>query len=72
MVHGILLSKRWRLFKFDKGSVNTNPVNELDIPITVIGVKAIIVESSPDGIFVVDISSSPKIKELISFYRAAK
>lgn len=47
-------------------SVNTHLVNELDIPVTVIGTKDIVVAASPDGILVADKASSPKIKELIS------
>ncbi|WP_163182670.1 sugar phosphate nucleotidyltransferase [Neobacillus sedimentimangrovi] len=45
---------------------NTHLINELDIPVTVLGVKDIIVAASPDGILVADKSSSPKIKDLIS------
>jgi len=48
-----------------KDSLNTHLINELDIPITVIGVKDIIVAASPDGILVSDKVSSPKIKEMI-------
>lgn len=47
-------------------TVNTHLINELDIPVTVIGVKDIIVAASPDGILVADKASSPKIKDLIS------
>ncbi|WP_148630536.1 sugar phosphate nucleotidyltransferase [Bacillus sp. E214] len=46
-------------------SVNTHLINELDIPVTVIGTKDIVVAASPDGILVADKESSPKIKELI-------
>lgn len=46
-------------------SVNTHLINELDIPVTVLGVKDIVVAASPDGILVADKASSPKIKELI-------
>ncbi|MFT8322304.1 MAG: sugar phosphate nucleotidyltransferase [Bacillus sp. (in: firmicutes)] len=51
-----------------KDSINTHLVNELDIPVTVLGVKDIIVAASPDGILVADKESSPKIKELISSF----
>jgi mannose-1-phosphate guanylyltransferase len=47
-------------------SKNTHLINELDIPVTVIGVKDIVVAASPDGILVADKASSPRIKELIS------
>lgn len=45
---------------------NTHLINELDIPVTVIGVKDIVVAASPDGILVADKASSPRIKDLIS------
>ncbi len=47
-------------------SVNSHLVNELDIPVTVIGLKDVVVAASPDGILVSDKASSPKIKDLIS------
>lgn len=46
-------------------STNTHLINELDIPITVLGVKDLIVAASPDGILVSEKASSPKIKDLI-------
>jgi mannose-1-phosphate guanylyltransferase len=46
-------------------SINTHLINELDIPVTVLGVKDIVVAVSPDGILVTDKASSPKIKEVI-------
>ena len=44
---------------------NTHLVNELDIPVTVLGLSNIVVATSPDGILVADKSASPKIKELM-------
>lgn len=46
-------------------SLNTHLINELDIPVTVLGVKDLVVAASPDGILVSDKASSPKIKDLI-------
>jgi mannose-1-phosphate guanylyltransferase len=46
-------------------AINTHLINELDIPVTVIGVKDLVVAASPDGILVSDKASSPKIKEII-------
>ncbi|KAA9004671.1 cupin domain-containing protein [Paenibacillus spiritus] len=40
-------------------------INELDIPITVIGAKDLIVAASPDGILVTSKSESPRIKEVL-------
>ncbi|MEW9699928.1 sugar phosphate nucleotidyltransferase [Paenibacillus sp. SI8] len=48
-----------------ENSINTHLINELDIPVTVLGVSNLIVATSPDGILVADKSSSPQIKELI-------
>lgn len=46
-------------------SVNTHLINELDIPVTIIGGRDLVVAVSPDGILVSDKASSPQIKELI-------
>lgn len=46
-------------------SVNTHVVNELDIPVTVIGLSNIVVVTSPDGILVADKASSPRIKDIM-------
>lgn len=47
--------------------VNTHLINELDIPVTVLGVSNIVVAVSPDGILVTDKSASPRIKEVVNF-----
>lgn len=44
---------------------NTHLVNELDIPVTVLGIKDAIIAASPDGILVADKAASPRIKEII-------
>ena len=46
-------------------SQNVHMINELDIPIAVLGVSNIIVSASPDGILVSDKNASPKVKDLI-------
>lgn len=46
-------------------SKNVHLINELEIPIAVLGGKDLIVAASPDGILVSDKESSPKLKELI-------
>ncbi|WEK54943.1 MAG: sugar phosphate nucleotidyltransferase [Candidatus Cohnella colombiensis] len=46
-------------------SVNTHVINELDIPVVVLGLSNIVVSVSPDGILVSDKQASPAIKELI-------
>lgn len=47
-------------------SNNTHLVNELDIPVTIVGLNDVIVAASPDGILVSEKTSSPKIKDMIS------
>jgi mannose-1-phosphate guanylyltransferase len=46
-------------------STNTHLVNELDIPVTVLGIKDAVVAASPDGILVTDKVASPRIKEVL-------
>ncbi|WP_028784002.1 sugar phosphate nucleotidyltransferase [Thalassobacillus devorans] len=41
---------------------NSHIVNELDIPITLLGINNAVVAASPDGILVTDKESSPKVK----------
>ena len=47
--------------------VNTHVMNELDIPIAVLGLSNVIVAASPDGILVTDKNESARLKELIRF-----
>lgn len=49
-------------------SKNTHVVNELEVPVTVVGLSGVVVAASPDGILVSDKASSPKIKELIGSF----
>ncbi|MGE6375498.1 sugar phosphate nucleotidyltransferase [Peribacillus muralis] len=44
---------------------NTHLINELDIPITVLGLSNVIVAASPDGILVSDKGTSHRIKEIV-------
>lgn len=50
-------------FSHDVG--NAHIVNELDIPIAVLGVSNLVVAASPDGILITDKEQSPRIKEVI-------
>ncbi|MDO3411680.1 sugar phosphate nucleotidyltransferase [Saccharibacillus sp. CPCC 101409] len=45
-------------------SPNTHLINELDIPVTIIGMPDAVVAVSPDGILVSDKAASPRVKEL--------
>ncbi|CAM4143705.1 mannose-1-phosphate guanylyltransferase [Bacillus luti] len=49
-------------------SHNTHVVNELEVPVTVVGLSDVVVAASPDGILVSDKASSPKIKDLIGSF----
>lgn len=49
-----------------ESSHNTHVVNELDIPIAVVGVNNAIIAASPDGILVSDKDKSPSVKEYIN------
>lgn len=49
-------------------SINTHLINELDIPVTVLGIKNAVVAVSPDGILVTEKSASPRIKEVLKDY----
>jgi mannose-1-phosphate guanylyltransferase len=44
---------------------NTHVINELDIPVTVLGVKDAVVALSPDGVLVTTKEKSPKIKQYV-------
>lgn len=44
---------------------NSHLINELNIPIAVLGLSNIVVAASPDGILVSDKKASPKVKEVV-------
>jgi mannose-1-phosphate guanylyltransferase len=46
--------------------LNTHLINELDIPVTVIGAKDLVIVASPDGILVSHKAESPRIKEVLN------
>lgn len=46
-------------------SANTHLINELDIPVTVIGTNDLVVAASPDGILVTTKEASPRIKDIL-------
>ncbi|KIO68307.1 Mannose-1-phosphate guanylyltransferase (GDP) [Caldibacillus thermoamylovorans] len=49
-------------------SNNTHLVNELDIPVVVLGIEGAVIAASPDGILVTDKDASPRIKEVLKGY----
>jgi mannose-1-phosphate guanylyltransferase len=52
--------------KISRDSHNTHLINELDIPIAILGASNLVVAASPDGILVSEKSASPRLKEMIS------
>lgn len=48
-------------------SLNSHVINELDIPITILGLSNVVVAAGPDGILVSDKAASPRVKELLNF-----
>ncbi|WP_026679373.1 sugar phosphate nucleotidyltransferase [Fictibacillus gelatini] len=50
-------------------STNTHLVNELEIPIIVLGIKNAVIAASPDGILVTDKEASPRIKEVLKDFK---
>ncbi|MFC4100408.1 sugar phosphate nucleotidyltransferase [Paenibacillus xanthanilyticus] len=48
-------------------SLNTHVINELDIPIAVLGLSDVVVAASPNGILVSDKAASPRVKEISGF-----
>lgn len=51
--------------KLSKDSINTHLINELNVPIAVLGLSNVIVAASADGILVANKSTAPRLKELI-------
>lgn len=51
-----------------RDSNNSHLLNELDIPIILLGVNNLVVAASPDGILISDKAKSPSIKELVGDY----
>lgn len=48
-------------------SLNTHVINELDIPVAVLGLSDVVVAASPNGILVSDKAASPRVKEISEF-----
>lgn len=51
-------------------SHDTHLINELDIPVTILGANNLIVAASPDGILISDKKASPRLKEIIKDFNA--
>lgn len=51
-----------------KDSVNTHLINELDIPVAVLGIQNAVIAASPDGILVSDKEKSPYIKDIVNSF----
>ena len=51
-------------------SANTHLINELDIPVAVLGLSNVVVAASPDGILVTEKEASPRVKELVDQFQS--
>lgn len=51
---------------------NTHLINEIDVPVSIIGLSDIVVAASPDGILVSSKSASTRIKDYIKYNQAPK
>lgn len=51
-----------------KDSENTHIINELDIPVAVLGLSNVVVAASPEGILVSEKSASPRIKDMAEVF----
>jgi mannose-1-phosphate guanylyltransferase len=51
--------------RISEDSSSCHLINELDIPVTVLGMNNVIVAASPDGILVTERDASPRIKEML-------
>jgi mannose-1-phosphate guanylyltransferase len=47
---------------------NTHLINELDIPVAILGINNAVIAVSPDGILVTDKEASPKVKGLVATF----
>ncbi|WP_027093851.1 sugar phosphate nucleotidyltransferase [Cohnella thermotolerans] len=47
--------------------INTHLINELEIPVSILGLSNVVVAASPDGILVTEKSASPRIKDFINY-----
>jgi Mannose-1-phosphate guanylyltransferase len=53
-------------------SINTHLINEIDIPVSILGLSNVIVAVSPDGILVAEKSASPRVKDFINYNQGPK
>lgn len=53
-------------------SKNTQLINELDIPVLVLGINNAVIAAGPEGILVSDIAESTKVKDLVSRYNSGR
>jgi mannose-1-phosphate guanylyltransferase len=51
--------------KISPDSTNVHIINEMDIPVIVLGMHNTVIASSPDGILVTEKAASPRIKEML-------
>lgn len=52
-----------------EGAVNAHVINELEIPVALLGLSNVVVAASPDGILVADKEASPQVKDVMKHSR---
>lgn len=67
------LTEEMKVHQLGKGIIsddsrNTHLINELDIPVTVLGLDNVVVAASPDGILVSEKSKSPRVKDVMKHF----
>lgn len=67
------LTEEMKVRQLGKGIIsedsrNTHLINELDIPVTVLGLDNVVVATSPDGILVTEKSKSPRVKDVMKHF----
>ncbi|WJH30912.1 sugar phosphate nucleotidyltransferase [Paenibacillus sp. CC-CFT742] len=60
-MNGSVVGKGW----ITGDSFNTHLINELNVPVAILGLSNVVVAVSPDGILVSDKEASPRIKEIV-------
>ncbi|SDX65865.1 sugar phosphate nucleotidyltransferase [Paenibacillus sp. CF384] len=71
------LTEEMRNNQIGKGTIsedcnNTHLINEIDIPVSIVGLSNIVVAASPDGILVSSKSASTRIKDYINYNQKPK
>ena len=66
------LTEEMKHHQIGKGTIsedckNTHLINEIGVPVSILGVHNVVVAISPDGILVTDKSASPRLKDFVDY-----